>query len=111
MEAAYLPLPSDIRYLVRLHIFAMRIQQRIRRWRMYGHARLVVWEGVVQRLGRRAIRALYPFETVRREWRTETSNWLSTDAQTAAIILEEAASGLWGCTDARMAGCLAASHQ
>ena len=88
-------LPQDVVRLIVFHAHAMAIQRRFRAWSLYGYARRRAWARVRTVLGARAVRELWPFPRVRREWRLEPESWLAMDVD-VRCILSECASGMWG---------------
>ena len=89
-------LPFDVAELISHHFAARIVQFRFRRWRLYSHARGKDWASVRKHLGADAVRALWPYSLVRREWRTEPSSWTYQDDAIIKTLVGEMHKGYWG---------------
>ena len=95
-------LPSELRDLVLSHRAAQTIQASLSHRFRFRHARRREWGSVRVRLGGWAVRELWPYPLVRREWRTEPSSWCHTDASYVRLLIDETRYGLWGTPSARL---------
>ena len=87
---------ADLQQLILQHRAAIVIQSTLLRVFRFKHARRKEWPAVRKRLGFWAVKALWPYPLVRREWRMEPSSWSHPDATVTHLLIEEAREGLWG---------------
>lgn len=87
---------NDLRAMIWRHRAALTIQGSWRRRDLFRHARHPHWPYVKAHLGHATWRRLFPYEHVRREWRTEMLSWCYADEFMLDVIHGEAVLGLWG---------------
>lgn len=96
MTSLWDALYPELQQLVLEHRAAQIIQSALLRVFRFKHARRREWPAVRQRLGFWAVRALWPYPLVRREWRMEPGSWRHPDATLLRLLIEEAREGFWG---------------
>ena len=96
-------LPDEVWDLIHTHAAALTLQamvrRRIRPRLFFGHATHASWPSLRRLLlcHSDALRGLYPYPLVRKEWRSEPESWLCDDAFDLSCLLGEATQhGLWG---------------
>ena len=94
-------LNDDLNEYIHMHLAAIKIQNRTRKWFM-SHYHRKEWPKLrfllVENIGSDNFKILQNSRLVRREWRNEINSWLfmsKTDILQLHVILNEIIQGLW----------------
>ena len=93
-------LPAELRIKIltmRMRdLHAAKIQRAFLCWSLCSHRKQRAWDELKTHIGKERKAFLEKFCNVRREWRSESENWLGTVGETLDEICYEAKLGLWG---------------